>query len=76
MWTKDSNIEILNEFFNKCDLDENKEMSSEYIANIAKSIMERTDNYGVNFYIARKVIKYTHGYSREMQYKNFLLINI
>ena len=73
---KDSNIEILNEFFNKCDLDENKEMSSEYIANIAKSIMERTDNYGVNFYIARKVIKYTHGYSREMQYKNFLLINI
>lgn len=73
---KNNNIDILTDFYNKCDIDDFKSISSEYLADIAKTILNKTEMCGVNLYLARKVIKYTHGYSQEMQYKNFLLINI
>ena len=74
---KDDQIEILEEFYqeNK-DLDENTNLSVDFIDNIAKKIEEKNNGDKVNLYIARKVIKFDPNSSQEMKYKKFFLINI
>lgn len=74
---KDEQIEILKEFYqeNK-DLDENTDLSVDFINNIANKIDEKNNGYKVNLYIARKVIKFDPNSSQEIKYKKFLLINI
>ena len=69
-------VHILNEFFeeNK-DIDENSQISVNFLNNIAKTISEKTQENMVNLYIARKVIKFNPDYSQEIKYKKFLLIN-
>lgn len=69
-------MQILNEFYDKCDLDENPNLSVEFLNKIAEKINKETETYGVNFYIAKKVIKYVPNQSQEMLYRNFLLANI
>ena len=70
-------IEILYEFYqeNK-DLDENTNISTDFINDIANKIIEKTEEYKVNLYIARKTIKFSPDASQEIKYKKFLLINI
>lgn len=70
------NIKILNEFFTKCDLDETKGISSALLTNIANRVMEEVEYYGVNLYIARKVIKFQKEQSQEMLNRNFMLANM
>ena len=69
-------VHILNDFFeeNK-DIDENSQISVNFLNNIAKTISEKTQENMVNLYIARKVIKFNPDYSQEIKYKKFLLIN-
>ena len=70
-------VEILYEFYqeNK-DLDENTNISTDFINDIANKIIEKTEEYKVNLYIARKTIKFSPDASQEIKYKKFLLINI
>ena len=70
-------VEVLYEFYqeNK-DLDENTNLSKDFINDIANKINEKTDGYKVNLYIARKTIKFSPDSSQEIKYKKFLLINI
>ena len=69
-------VVILDEFYqeNK-DIDENTNLSNDFINNISKTIYEKTDKYKVNLYIARKVIKFSPDSSQEIKYKKFLLVN-
>ena len=72
----EENVNILYDFFeeNK-DIDENKEISVNFLNNIYKIISEKTQENMVNLYIARKVIEFNPDYSQEIKYKKFLLIN-
>ena len=45
------------------------------INKISDKIDEKTEQGGINLYIARKVIKYIHNESQEMKYRKFFLIN-
>ena len=72
----EENVHILNEFFeeNK-DIDENSNISVDFLNNIAKKISEKTGDIMVDLYIARKVINFNPDYSQEIKYKKFLLMN-
>ena len=71
------NVKILEEFYqdNK-DLDENTDISNEFINKIVDTIDKETNSYNVNLYIARKVVRFAPDSSQEIKYKKFLLINI
>lgn len=70
-------VEIFDEFYQEGkDLDENSEISVDFINNIITKINEKTNGYMVNLYIARKVIKFDPDESQEIKCKKFLLINI
>ena len=71
-----SDIYILKEFYDKCDLDDNPNLSSNYLNKISQFIMNKLENYGVNLFIARKYIKYSPDYNQELKYRKFMLINI
>ena len=69
-------VVILDEFYQENrDIDENTNLSNDFINNISRIISEKTDGYKVNLYIARKVIKFSPDSSQEIRYKKFLLIN-
>ena len=71
-----SDIYILKDFYDKCDLDDNPNLSSSYLSKISQSVMNKLENYGVNLFIARKFIKYSPDYNQELKYRKFMLINI
>ncbi len=71
-----SDIDILKDFYDKCDLDDNPNLSSSFLSSISQNVMDKLENYGVNLFIARKFIKYSPDYSQEMKYRKFMLINI
>lgn len=72
----DEYVEILEEFYqeNK-DLDENTNLSNDFINKIVDVINQKTDGYNVNLYIARKIIRFDPYSSQEIKYKKFFLIN-
>ena len=69
-------MNILYDFYeeNK-DIDENSEISVNFLNNIYNIISEKTQENMVNLYITRKVIEFSPDYSQEIKYKKFLLIN-
>ena len=72
----EENVTILYDFYEEGkDIDENSELSVNFLNNIFKMISEKTQENMVNLYIARKVIEFNPDYSQEIKYKKFLLIN-
>ena len=72
----EKHVNILNEFYeeNK-DIDENTNISVDFIKNISKKVSAQTEGNMVDLFIARKVIDFNPDYSQEIQYKKFFLIN-
>ena len=69
-------VEILNDFYQEGrDLDENTNLSNDFIDKLAKTINDKTNGYKVNLFIARKVIKFSPDSAQEIKYKKFLLVN-
>ena len=72
----EEDVTILYDFYEEGkDIDENSELSVNFLNNIFKMISEKTQENMVNLYIARKVIEFNPDYSQEIKYKKFLLIN-
>ena len=69
-------VEVLNDFYQENrDFDENTNLSNDFINKLAKTISDKTDEYKVNLFIARKVIKFSPDSAQEIKYKKFLLVN-
>ena len=72
----EEDVTILYDFYEEGkDIDENSELSVNFLNNIFKMISEKTQENMVNLYIARKVIEFNPDYSQEIKYKKFLLNN-